>query len=201
MKILVIGGTGTIGSAVVELLKKEHDVIVVGHSKGDYTVDIECKPSLQKLFAEVGEIDGIISTTGGGHLGHFLEQTDEHIDVAINSKLKGQLDIVRTGFNSIKENGFIILTTGSAAHSFMPGSSSISMATAGLNAYVRAIDTEGKNGVRINAVSPAFVKETAEMMHLDIPNAISAADTARVYKMVIDSNDSGVIAEVVEYLK
>jgi len=200
MKILVIGGTGTIGSEIVTLLRKEHEVIAVGHTKGDYTVEIENKNSLKELFEKVGPVDGIISTTGGGNLGPFLEQTDEDIDVALNSKLKGQIALVRTGFSSVKENGFIILTTGTASHAYMPGGSSISMATAGLNAYVKAINVERQNGVRISAVSPAFVKETAEMMHLEIPNAISAADTARVYKMVMDSNESGLIAEVPEYL-
>jgi len=200
MKILVIGGTGIIGSALVTLLREEHEVIAVGHTKGDYIVDIENKNSLKELFEKIGPVDGIISTTGGGYLGPFLEQKNEEIDVAINSKLKGQIDLVRTGFSSVNENGFIILTTGAASHTFMPGSSSISMATAGLNAYVRAINIERQNGVRISAVSPAFVKETAEMMHLELPNLISAADTARVYKMVMDSNESGIIAEVPEYI-
>ena len=39
-KVLVIGSTGTIGSAVVSELEHDCDVIKVGGSSGDYTVDI-----------------------------------------------------------------------------------------------------------------------------------------------------------------
>ena len=64
MKILVIGATGTIGKAVVELLEKENDVIKVSYSKGDYLVDISSKDSIQSLFDKVGKVDAVISTTG-----------------------------------------------------------------------------------------------------------------------------------------
>ena len=40
MKILVIGGAGTIGKRIVEYFSKEHEVIVAGRSSDDYRVDI-----------------------------------------------------------------------------------------------------------------------------------------------------------------
>jgi|TARA_B100001079_G_scaffold26378_2_gene20139 uncharacterized protein YbjT (DUF2867 family) len=35
MKVIVIGGTGTTGKAVIKLLKKDHDVTKVGYRDGD----------------------------------------------------------------------------------------------------------------------------------------------------------------------
>lgn len=200
MKIVVVGGTGIIGSAVVSLLKKEHDVITVGKTRGDYHVDIENKASIKKLFEEIGDVDGIISTCGGAKMGPFHSQSDDEIDLAINNKLKGQINLIRMGIHSVKENGFILVTSGSASHTYIPGASSITMASIGLEGYVRAINIEKFKGIRINVVSPIFVKETADIMGLIIPDAISAADTATVYKMVMDSGDSGIVAEVPEYL-
>ncbi len=201
MKIIVVGGTGTIGTEVVSLLKKDHELIVVGKTSGDYQIDIEDKTSIENLFKEVGKIDGIISMSGDAMLGSFLSQSDEDIDLAINSKLKGQMNLIRVGIPSVNENGFIIITTGTASHTPMPGASSIAMALAGLEGYVRAINNEKFNGIKINTVSPGFVKETAKMMNLDIPNTISAADTATVYKMVMESEESGISADVAKYLK
>lgn len=200
MKILVIGGTGTLGSAVVSLLKKEHEVITVGLNNGDYQVNIEDKSSLEDLFKTVGEVDGIISTCGDGRMAPFQTQSDGDIDLAINSKLKGQIDIIRLGVHYVKEKGFIIITTGTASNNYMPGASSITMANNGLEGYVKALSVEPFNGIRINVVSPYFIKETCEMLNFDIPNAVSAANTASVYKMVMDSNKSGIIADVPEYL-
>ena len=201
MKILVIGGTGTIGTEVASLLKKDnHEVITIGRSSGDIHADIMNKESLEKMFTEVGEIDGIISTCGGSGMRPFHLQNDDDINLAINSKLKGQIDVIRLGVHKVKENGFILVTTGTASHTFIPGASLITMANTGLEGYVRAINIEQYRGVRINAVSPAFVKETAELMGMEIPNSIPAADTAAVYKMVIESNESGIVADVPEYL-
>ena len=40
MRVIVIGGTGTIGSAVVKLFSTRHDVVTVGHKRGTYHVDL-----------------------------------------------------------------------------------------------------------------------------------------------------------------
>ncbi len=200
MKILVIGGTGTLGSALVSTLREEHEVISVGRTRGDYQVNIEDKASLENLLAEVGEVDGIISTSGDGKMAPFQIQSDEDIDLAINSKLRGQLDIIRLGVHKVKENGFILITTGTASSNYMPGASSITMANTALEGYVKAINVEPYKGIRINAVSPYFIKETCELFNFDIPNAIPAADTASVYVNMMTSPDSGTVVDVMAAL-
>jgi len=201
MKILVVGGTGIIGTAITSLLKEEHDVITVGRSNGDYQVDIGDRSSVKKLLEDVGQVDGIISTCGIAGFGPFQSQTDEDVEIAINTKLMGQMDLIRLGVHAVKENGFILVTTGAASYDYLPGASLITMANTGLEGYVRAINIEPHNGVRINAVSPSIVKETMELMDFEIPGAVSAADTASVYKMVMESDESGIVAKVHEYLK
>lgn len=201
MKILVIGGTGMIGTAVVNLLKKEHEVISIGKISGDYQMDINNNSSIEKLFKDFKDIDGVISTTGDGVMGTFNTQPDEEIDLAINSKLKANINLIRTAINYINENGFIIVTTGAASHTPIPGASSITMATAGLEGYVRAIQVEERNNIRVNVVSPQAVIETLTELNMSFPNAVSVADTAMAYKKVIDSNESGIIANIPEYLE
>jgi nucleoside-diphosphate-sugar epimerase len=53
-KILVVGGAGTIGRAVVPPLSEAHEVIPVGRSWGDHQVDITDGPSIKSLFERVG---------------------------------------------------------------------------------------------------------------------------------------------------
>lgn len=50
MKIVVVGGTRIVGSAVVSLLKNDHTIITVGKTNDDYQVDIEDKASIEKVF-------------------------------------------------------------------------------------------------------------------------------------------------------
>ncbi len=54
MKIIVIGADGTMGSAVVDELKKRHEIVAAGRSHGEYTVDIADLQSIRNLFANVG---------------------------------------------------------------------------------------------------------------------------------------------------
>jgi len=40
MKIIIVGGTGTIGKYITAALDKDHEVIVAGSKSGDMQVDI-----------------------------------------------------------------------------------------------------------------------------------------------------------------
>jgi uncharacterized protein YbjT (DUF2867 family) len=51
MRLVVVGGTGTIGRAVCEILRDQHEVIAVGHRHGDHTVDIKDTQSINFLKA------------------------------------------------------------------------------------------------------------------------------------------------------
>jgi uncharacterized protein YbjT (DUF2867 family) len=49
MKIIVVGGTGTIGKAVVKELSSRHSIVTVGHTSGDVQVDILDTASIEKM--------------------------------------------------------------------------------------------------------------------------------------------------------
>lgn len=201
MKILLIGGTGIIGSAIASNLKEEHEVITVGRSNGDYQADIMNSQSLEELFKKIGPVDGIVSTFGGAVMGPFHEQKEEDVNLALNSKLKGQIDVMRLGIHSVNDNGFIIVTSGASGDLLMPNSSLMTASNAGVEGYVKSTGVEPFRGIRINVVSPSIVKETMDLLKLDFPGGVSAADTARVYRMVMESDQTGTIAKVHEYLR
>ena len=64
MRVIVIGGTGTIGAAVVTLLSTRHDVVTVGHKRGAFQVDLASPDSITQLFKAVGTCDAVVSTAG-----------------------------------------------------------------------------------------------------------------------------------------
>jgi hypothetical protein len=64
MRVIVIGGTGTIGSAVVKLFSTRHDVVTVGHKRGTYQVDLASPDSITSLFKTIGTCDAVVSTAG-----------------------------------------------------------------------------------------------------------------------------------------
>ena len=196
MKILLVGATGTIGQKVQQRLAKNHEVIAVGYKDGDYQVDLGSKTSIQRLFEQVGEIDAVISTTGMAAFAPLNELTDEQFALGWNNKLMGQINLLRVGQAFIKEGGAILLTSGMLSNDPIPGSASVSAANGALNSFVKAASIELGEKLRINAVSPIFVKETMEMMGMDSSSGMSAADTAIAYQAALEGRMTGEVIDV-----
>ena len=50
MKILIIGGNGTIGKKVSDHFSKKHKVIIGGRNSGDVMVDVADSKSIEKML-------------------------------------------------------------------------------------------------------------------------------------------------------
>lgn len=200
MKIVVIGGPGVVGTGIVNLLKKEHEVISVGKSRGDYQADLLQPDTIENLFETIGTVDGIISTIGDGTMAPLIELEAKNFLAAFNSKLVANINLLQAAKRHLNTEGFILFTSGIASMEPIPGSATLSVACAAIEAVVRSSAIENTNGIRINAVSPTMIKETMELFGMDSSTGISSANTALVFKHLIDSKASGVIADVREYL-
>lgn len=64
MKILIVGGKGTIGKKIVSHYSEIQEVIVAGRSNGVVEVDITSAASIQNMFDKVGKVDAIICAAG-----------------------------------------------------------------------------------------------------------------------------------------
>lgn len=181
MKIVVIGGTGLVGSEIVKKLRPEHEVIAVGKTSGDLQVDIEDKAALEALFAQIGPVDAILSAAGDGVMGPFDAAEDHAYERALNSKVMGQVNLTRVGQKYLTAGGSITLTSGAAAKHPMPQTAAISMGAAAIDAFVATVALELKDNKRINAVSLSLVKEAAEKFGMDSAGLAPVAKVAEVY--------------------
>ena len=198
MKILAIGANGVVGKAVVDLLSEEHEVIAVGYSRGEITVDTESQESIRSLFEKVGMIDAIMSMAGNGQMGSLEEMPDSGYQSVLNSKVMGQVNLLRIGLEYLNQGGSITLTSGQASNNPAPGMAAIAMATAAVNAFVGAAALELKDDKRINAVSPGFVKETMEMLGMDSTYGIPADDVATYYKASVAGQGNGEVFNAIK---
>ena len=162
MKVIVVGGTGTIGKAVVQELSPRHEVITAGKSRGDVQVDITSTESIKNLFEQVGDFDALVSTTGNVHFGAFEEMDESHYYTGIQSKLMGQVNLVLIGRKYINDSGSFTLTSGILSHDPIRFGSSASMVNGAIDGFVIGAAIEMKRGVRLNAVSPGIVEESME---------------------------------------
>ncbi len=195
MKVMVIGATGTIGRAVVERLSPRHEVITVGHKYGEYRVDISSSDSIKKLYEAVGTVDAVVSAAGVAKFAPLNQLMDEDFLLSINNKLMGQVNLVRIGSRYVGDNGSFTLTSGVLGREPMKGSAAISLVNAGIDGFVRAAALELPRGLRVNAVSPVWVKETLEALGMDPTNGMPARQVALTYLGSVEGTWNGEVFE------
>ncbi|MGV3526627.1 MAG: short chain dehydrogenase [Candidatus Sericytochromatia bacterium] len=191
MKILVLGATGTIGKAVAEALSQTHEVVRVGHSQGDYTVDLASQASIQALFAQIGQVDAVVSVAGQAAFNPLTALSDADFELGLSNKLMGQINLVRLGLDAVKDGGSFTLTSGVLSQEPMPGGAAISMVNSGLEGFVRSAALEMPRNLRINVVSPPWVKETMEAMGMDSTPGMPAVAVAKAYVSSVEGTANG----------
>lgn len=198
MKIVVIGGTGTIGRAIVEEMQPRHDVVAVGYSRGDWQVDITDAASVQALFDHVGRFDALIAATGSLHFGPIAETTAEQFNLGLRDKLLGQIRLALAAQHHLNNGGSITLTSGIVAEEPIRQGSNATTVNAGVEGFVRAAAIELARGLRINAVSPTMVTESASVYGPFFPGfeSVPVAKVALAYRRSVEGAQTGRVYRV-----
>ncbi|HJV34336.1 short chain dehydrogenase [Geomonas sp.] len=199
MRVIVVGATGTIGKAVVKSLSSEYEVVRVASRSGDFRMDMASKDSVEKMFKEVGHFDALVCAAGVARFGALSELSDEDFQLGLAGKLMGQVNLVRVGYNYINDHGSFTLTSGVLSHQPMPGSASISMINAGIEGFVRAAALEMPRGIRINVVSPPWVKETLEALGMDSSTGMPAERVAQAYRASVAGTRTGTVINAKDF--
>ena len=160
MRILLIGGSGTVGKAAAIGLKK-HDLVLAGRTSGDITVDVMDEASIRAMFKKAGKIDAIVTTTGHTHFGPVADMTSEQFRKGLDDKLMGQIMVALIGQHHLNDQGSVTLTSGVTNRDAIRKGANAAAVTGALDALVKSAAIEMPRGLRINAVSPGLLEESA----------------------------------------
>jgi len=200
MRIILIGGTGTIGREVARALAVDNEVVTASRSGGVLQVDISAPESIEVMFRNAGTFDAVVCAAGSARFGPLDDLENEDFLFSFSNKLMGQVNLVKIGRTYINDNGSFTLTSGFLAREPMPGSSAVSMVNAGLEGFVRAAQLELERGVRVNAVSPVWVQETLLAMGRSTAEGMPAALVARAYLASVTGTMKGAVLDVNDYV-
>lgn len=164
MKVLVIGGTGDVGKAIVHELKKTNaNVLIASYSKGDIQVDITSTKSLKNMYEKAGTIDAVICTAGKDiPIKTVTEMSKEDYLKGMQQKLLGQIDLVLTGLKYMHPQGTFTLTSGILNEDFIPKGSCFAMINHAIEAFVRSAALELPEKMRLNIVSPNLLESSVK---------------------------------------
>ncbi len=198
MRILIIGGNGTIGKKVSTHFQTNHEVVIGGRSNGDIRVDIADSDTIVKLFEDLGKFDAIICTAGEAKWTSFSDLTEEDYYIGIKSKLMGQVNLVRIGSAYLTPGGSITLTTGILADDPVLKTSSAAMVNGAIHSFVQAVALELENGIRVNAVSCGVVEDAYEKYKDYFPghSAISMDKVVNGYVRSVEGRRSGEVIRI-----
>ncbi|VVC76331.1 hypothetical protein AQUSIP_16420 [Aquicella siphonis] len=198
MRIIVVGGTGTIGKAVVSELAKRHTVIVAGFTHGDVQVNIRDIQSIENMYQSVGQFDAVVSTVGKVHFGSLADMTAENYFVGLQDKLMGQVNLVTAGLARIQDGGSFTLTSGILSADPIRYGASASMVNGAIDSFCKAAAIEMTRQIRINAVSPTVITESLEDYgdYFHGFESVPAARAALAYSKSVEGAQTGQVYQI-----
>lgn len=198
MKILIIGANGTVGQAVTQELSKRHTIIRVGKSSGDYQVDLASKESIVNLYNKVGTVDAVACSAGSGCFVPLAELTPDQFTAGLNEKMLGQINLVLIGQHLLADNGSFTLISGVLSDDPIVLGVNSSTINAAIDGFVRAAAIELLRGIRINAVSPTLLTESADKYGAYFRGfaTVDAKKVALAYSKSIEGHQTGQIYKV-----
>jgi NAD(P)-dependent dehydrogenase (short-subunit alcohol dehydrogenase family) len=162
MRILLVGGKGTVGKAITAELGRRHEIVMAGRRSGDFAVDICDENSIRAMFAKSGKFDAIVCAAGSTHFGPLATMTGEQFKSGLLNKLLGQVNVALIGKDHVNDGGSITLTGGVLDRDPIRQGANASAVNGALNAFAMAAAIEMPRGIRINVVSPGLLEDSVE---------------------------------------
>lgn len=180
--VLVAGGTGALGTAVLQaLLEADRPVVATWRAEGErdrvrddfagasgltlVEADLTDPPSVERAVADVPSLGAVVNLVGGYAAGTKVHETDpEAFDAMLRLNLRPGFLLARAAIPRLVDAGggtFVGVSARAALRPF-PGAAGYITAKAAVLAFIQALDTEYRDaGVRCNAVLPSIIDTPA----------------------------------------
>ncbi len=162
MRILVVGGEGTVGKAAISGFSKGHEIIRAGRKSGDIHVDVNDETSVNAMFAKLKTVDAVVACTGHSYFGPVATMTPTQFLDGVKDKVMGQVNLVLLGMPHVADDGSFTLTSGILSRDPVRQGSNAAATDGALDAFVIGAAIEMPRGIRINAVSPGLLADAAQ---------------------------------------
>ena len=198
MRILIVGGSGTVGQAAAKELAKRHEIVRAGRSSGDLTVDVMNEDSVKAMYAKLGQVDAIVTCVGHVHFGPVATMSPEQFRKGLNDKLMGQVNLVLLGMNNVNDNGSFTLTSGVLDRDPVRQGANAAAVNGAIGGFVKGAAIEMPRGIRINAVSPGLLEESAVKYDGFFPGhePVTSARVGLAYAKSVDGALTGQVISV-----
>ena len=156
--VVVIGGFSGIGKAVAEQAAAAGARLIAAGRRSAPQVDIADDASVQRFFAEVGEFDHLVVTSGPVIASARLADLNVADAIAaFNVKFFGQLRAVKFAAPFLRAGGSVTLTSGLLARKAVAGALVKATMNAAVESMTKTLARE-LAPLRVNVISPGMVE-------------------------------------------
>lgn len=192
MAVLVAGGTGALGEAVVRDLSGAGYDVTVADRRGDPPVDLLDTAAAAEAVESLPDLEAVVNLVGGFAMGPKVEATSlDEFERMLRLNLVPAFNLARAAMPAMAARGsgaFVCVSARAALQPF-PGASGYITAKAAVLAFVKVLDAEYAGaGVRSNAVLPSVIDTPANresMPDSDWSKWVPPEEIARVIRFLI----------------
>ncbi|EMY35484.1 short-chain dehydrogenase/reductase SDR [Arthrobacter crystallopoietes BAB-32] len=172
--VLVVGGTGLVGTAVVDRLRAEGATAVAASrsGRGGLVLDARDKASvaagISTVIEEHGQLDGVVvaAAPSAQTLDSARNSDPEQVLEAVDAKASGFLRLANAALDVMSRAGYGRIVGVAGQNAFLTGNVAGSVRNAALIIAAKNLaDSVAGTGVTVNTVSPGVVRDDA---HTDV---------------------------------
>ena len=168
-KILIFGGTGTIGFSIAKNLEDEGCIVISNgrrkcpkksnYLKADVTKINDCKKLISDIKKKYGKLDILVCNVGSGKAVPTGKETIRDWEKMFSLNFYSSINLIKFAENELKKTkGSIICISSIAGVETTNAPITYSVAKSALNSYVKNTSKRlSKYNIRINAVAPGNI--------------------------------------------
>ncbi|QVQ52813.1 short chain dehydrogenase [Spiractinospora alimapuensis] len=194
MRLLIVGGAGTIGQRLVPAMRSRgHDVIIAGRTSGDIHVDLTSHATIEAMYREAGKVEGVVSIAAHGPLDDFPTLTVDTLHENMRAKFYGQADLVLTGQHHCADGASFTLTSGIFADHAWPHVTGGGVISGALHSFALSAAIELPRRMRINVVSPTMIGDSVDAFAEHFPGMrpVSMDELVDHYLRCVEGDGTG----------
>lgn len=196
VRIILIGGSGTIGRRLAPELARRHEIVVAGRTSGDVHVDITSAESIEAMYRQVPNLDAVVGIAASGALDDFNTLTEEQLLTNMRGKFFGQANLVLIGQRYVNPGGSFTLTSGIFADVPAKRVTGGAVVSGALHSFVLSAALELEGRYRVNVVSPTMVADSVDEF-ADLFPGLSAVPMTTLVEHYVDCIEGDATGQII----